>query len=64
MFVVNTGALLVIYALTAIFAREAVATVGPGVVIALVGNGATYIGGNVVYAWQRSRWYREELNEK
>lgn len=28
---------------------------------AMVGNGATFIGGNVFDAWQRSKYYRPEL---
>ena len=63
-FVVNTVVLTALYVVTALCAREALATVGVTIVVSLVGNGAAYIGGNVFYAYQRSKYFRGELNEK
>jgi hypothetical protein len=46
-----------------IFAGTQLPAIGPTIIIALVGNGATYIGGNVFAAWQKSKYYRVQLDE-
>jgi predicted membrane channel-forming protein YqfA (hemolysin III family) len=62
-FIVNTTLLFAIYVLTLLFAKEVLTSIGITLIMALVGNGATYIGGNVFHAWQKSRHYHEELNK-
>ena len=56
--------LVALYALTAIFAAEQLSAVGVTLILMIVGNGATFIGGNVAQAWQKSKYYREELVDK
>jgi len=55
-------ALVGIYVLTALVASEQLSAVGVTIIIMLVGNAATYIGGNVADAWQRSKYFRSELD--
>ena len=63
-FIVNTVVLVVVYVLTLLFAKEVLTSLGVTIIMALVGNGATYIGGNVFAAWQKSRYYVPELDKK
>ena len=56
--------LVALYVLTLLVAREQIASVGVTIIIMLVGNAATYIGGNVADAWQRSKYFRTELDGK
>ena len=53
--------LFIFYALTAIIAKEQLSAVGVTIVIMVVGNGATYIGGSVAHAWQKSKYFKSEL---
>jgi len=57
-------ALIMLYVLTLIFGRELLASVGVTIVIMLVGNAATYVGGAVADAWQKSKYFRAELDGK
>jgi len=63
-FFTTLAALMVIYVITALCAPEAIPAIGPTVIVMIVGNAATYIGGNVFYAFQRSKYYRAELDEQ
>ena len=56
--------LVALYVLTLLIAREQIASVGVTIIIMLVGNAATYIGGNVADAWQKSKYFRTELDGK
>lgn len=51
-----------LFALAAI--RDQLAAVGPVIVTMIAGNAAAYIGGSVAHAWQRSKYYRSELDGK
>ena len=55
--------LFVLYALTAFVAKEQLASVGVTIIIMIVGNGATFVGGNVAQAWQKSKYYKSELDK-
>jgi len=61
-FWVTEIALVGIYVLTALVAPEQLAAVGVTIIIMLVGNAATYIGGSVADSWQRSKYFRSELD--
>lgn len=56
--------LVLLYVLTLILGRELLASVGVTIVIMLVGNAATYVGGAVADAWQKSKYFRAELDGK
>jgi hypothetical protein len=56
--------LLTMYTLTAIVAAEQLSAVGVTIILMIVGNGATYIGGAVADAWQKSKYFRSELVDK
>ena len=56
--------LVLLYVLTALVARDQLSAVGVTIIIMIVGNGATFVGGNVAAAWQRSKYYRSELDGK
>lgn len=56
--------LVVLYIVTALVAEGQLSAAGVTIIIMLVGNGATYIGGNVADAWQRSKYFRSELDGK
>ena len=56
--------LVVLYVGTAILAPAMLASVGVTIVIMIVGNGATYIGGKRAAAWQKSKYFRSELVDK
>jgi hypothetical protein len=56
--------LLTMYTLTAIVAAEQLNAVGVTIILMIVGNGATYIGGSVADAWQKSKYFRSELVDK
>jgi len=55
-------ALMALYVLTLIVASELLASVGVTIIIMIVGNAATYVGGVVADAWQRSKYFRSELD--
>jgi len=54
--------LVALYVLTLFVAPVQLASIGTTVVIMLVGNAATYIGGHVADAWQKSKYFRAELD--
>jgi len=56
--------LVMLYVLTLVLGREQIASVGVTIIIMLVGNAATYIGGSVADSWQRSKYFRTELDGK
>ena len=61
-FWVTEVVLVSLYTLTLILAPEQIASVGVTIVLMVVGNGATYIGGSVADSWQRSKYFRSELD--
>jgi len=63
-FWVTLVVLVALFLFTAGFAGAALPQIGPVIVIMIVGNGASYIGGAVWDAWQRSKYYRSELEGK
>lgn len=54
--------LVLILILLIFFAKDMLASLGVTVIIMLVGNGATYIGGNVFHAWQKSKYYKADMD--
>jgi 5-bromo-4-chloroindolyl phosphate hydrolysis protein len=58
------GVLVALYVGTMIFAQAMLASVGVTIILALVGNGATYVGGQVADAWQKSKYYKPELDRE
>ncbi|MDR3122233.1 MAG: hypothetical protein LBU16_00435 [Treponema sp.] len=63
-FVVGILSLLGIFALTLFAAPDALAAVGPAVVAGIVGACGFSLGSNVADNWQRSKYYRSELDGK
>lgn len=53
--------LLIILLLLIFFAPEMLVNFGVSALIAMVGNGACYIGGNVWHAWQKSKYFNSGL---
>jgi hypothetical protein len=56
--------LVALYLFTAKYASAALPSVGPVIIIMIVGNGATYIGGNSFDKWQKSKFFRSELDRR
>jgi len=54
--------LVALYIGTMIVAPDQISSVGVTIIIMIVGNGATYVGGQVADAWQKSKYYRGELD--
>lgn len=52
--------LIVLFVVSAL--KEQLSSVGEIIVIMIVGNSATYIGGQVADSWQKSKYYRSELD--
>jgi len=52
--------LIILFVVSAL--KEQLASVGQIIVIMVVGNAATYIGGQVADSWQKSKYYRAELD--
>jgi hypothetical protein len=63
-FVMVLLSLLAMYFLTLVLEPDAAAAIGPSVVMGLVGAGGFSMGSNVADNWQRSKYYRSELDEK
>lgn len=61
-FIVNLLVLVGLYWLTLVTDSTLINSVGPLIIIMIVGNGATYIGGQVADEWQKSKYYRSELD--
>lgn len=53
--------LTIIFILIIIFAKELLASVGISILMAILGNGFIYVGGNVADAWQKSKYYKENF---
>jgi lipopolysaccharide export LptBFGC system permease protein LptF len=62
-FVITHITLLVIYILHIFFAKDQLSTIAPTIIVMFVTNGVTFIGGNSFEAWQRSKYYRIELDD-
>jgi hypothetical protein len=56
--------LLGIYFVTLVVAPDSMAAIGPGVIAGIVGVGGFYQGSNVADNWQRSKYYRSELDRR
>jgi len=63
-FFINLFVLVGLYALTLIFGPEQLPSVGTTIIIMIVGNGAAYLGGKVADDWQKSKYWRSELDGK
>lgn len=53
--------LTIMFILIIIFAKELLASIGVTILMAIIGNGFVYVGGNVAAAWQKSKYYRENF---
>lgn len=58
-FFINLAVLVTFYYTTP---TEVLSNLGQLIIIMIVGNGATYIGGQVADEWQRSKYWRNELD--
>lgn len=58
-FFINLAVLVTFYYTTP---PEILSNLGQLIIIMIVGNGATYIGGQVADEWQRSKYWRNELD--
>jgi hypothetical protein len=56
--------LLGIYGSTLALAPDSITTIGPSVVMGIVGAGGFFLGTNVADNWQRSKYYQPELDRK
>ena len=63
-FIVDTLLLAMFFVLTVFFAPEAL--IGIGITLAILETliGVTYIGGNVLATWAKSKYFHSELVEK
>jgi hypothetical protein len=61
-FWVGIVSLLGIYAFTLALAPEAITTIGPAVILGILGACGFSLGANVADNWQRSKYYRSELD--
>jgi hypothetical protein len=57
-------ALLLLYIMTMIMAPASLPAVGPTIVMAIAVAGGMYQGSQVADGWQKSKYYRSELDEK
>jgi hypothetical protein len=63
-FIAGIVSLLGIYFSTLGTAPDAITAIGPAVVAGIVGACGSFQGANVADNWQRSKYYRTELDEK
>jgi hypothetical protein len=63
-FWVGTISLLGIYFATLAAAPDAIAAIGPAVILGIVGACGFYQGANVADNWQRSKYYQPVLDRK
>jgi hypothetical protein len=63
-FIVVVLSLLGIYFATLAVAPDSMAAIGPAVIAGIVGAGGFSLGSNVADNWQRSKYYRAELDRK
>jgi hypothetical protein len=62
--IIGIVCLMAIYGSTLIMAPDTLAAIGPAVVAGIVGACGFYQGTNVADNWQRSRYYKPELDRK
>jgi hypothetical protein len=62
-FVIGLVSLLLVYFVTLFVDPGALQAIGPAVVMGIVGACGFYQGANVADNWQRSKYFREELQE-
>jgi len=60
-FFINLFVLIGLWVSGLIFSPDILQANGSLIIIMIVGNGATYIGGNVAAQWQKSKYFRPEL---
>jgi hypothetical protein len=63
-FIVGVASLLGIYFVTLAAATESIAAIGPAVIAGIVGACGFFQGSNVADNWQRSKYYRSELDRR
>jgi hypothetical protein len=63
-FIAGLASLLGIYFTTLFISPELINTIGPPVILGIVGGCGFYQGANVADNWQRSKHYRPELDKK
>jgi hypothetical protein len=63
-FIVGVVSLLGIYGFTLVLAPEAITTIGLAVVAGITGACGFSLGSSVADNWQRSKYYRHELNNR
>jgi hypothetical protein len=61
-FIVGITSLLGIYFSALFITPEAITTIGPAVIMGVVGACGFYQGTNVADNWQRSKYYQPDLN--
>jgi hypothetical protein len=62
-FIVGVASLLGIYFSALFITPEAITTIGPAVIMGLVGACGFYQGANVADNWQRSKYYQPGLDK-
>jgi drug/metabolite transporter (DMT)-like permease len=63
-FIVGIISLLGIYFITLAAAPETIPAIGPAAIAGIVGACGFSLGSNVADNWQRSKYYRTELDQK
>jgi hypothetical protein len=63
-FIVGVLSLLGIYFITLAVAPDSIAAIGPAVIAGVVGACGFSLGSNVADNWQRSKYYKAELDRK
>jgi hypothetical protein len=63
-FKVGIVSLLTIYGATLIVAPDSIGTIGPAVVAGIVGACGFFQSANVADNWQRSKYYKTDLDRK
>lgn len=63
-FWVTEFVLVGLYVMTLLVSPDQVPSVGVTIIIMLVGNAATFVGGVVASSWQKSKYFRSELDGK
>jgi hypothetical protein len=63
-FIIGVVSLLGIYFVTLALAPDSITAIGPAVIAGIVGACGFYQGAGVADNWQRSKYYRAELDGK
>jgi len=63
-FFINLFVLIGLWVSGLIFSPDVLKSTGSLIIIMIVGNGATYVGGQVADAWQKSKYFCPELEGK